>query len=167
MNGQDGSVKQTVFPEWKSFLGTQKEEKTAMFIKHVVKRSGEIGDYDRSKISTAIGKAVESVEKRANPDKAEQLTDKVEEKLRALMAGRHEHSIPAIEEIQDIVETVLIEQNEVQIAKAYILYRAKHEAIRDAKSLMLDINATMDGYLEQSDWRVNENANVNFSLGLP
>ena len=165
MNGQDGSVKQTVFPEWKSFLGTQKEEKTAMFIKHVVKRSGEIGDYDRSKISTAIGKAVESVEKRANPDKAEQLTDKVEEKLRALMAGRHEHSIPAIEEIQDIVETVLIEQNEVQIAKAYILYRAKHEAIRDAKSLMLDINATMDGYLEQSDWRVNENANVNFSLG--
>ena len=165
MNGQDGSVKQTVFPEWKSFLGAQKEEKTAMFIKHVVKRSGEIGDYDRSKISTAIGKAVESVEKRANPDKAEQLTDKVEEKLRALMAGRHEHSIPAIEEIQDIVETVLIEQNEVQIAKAYILYRAKHEAIRDAKSLMLDINATMDGYLEQSDWRVNENANVNFSLG--
>ena len=165
MNGQDGSVKQTVFPEWKSFLGAQKEEKTAMFIKHVVKRSGEIGDYDRSKISTAIGKAVESVEKRANPEKAEQLTDKVEEKLRALMAGRHEHSIPAIEEIQDIVETVLIEQNEVQIAKAYILYRAKHEAIRDAKSLMLDINATMDGYLEQSDWRVNENANVNFSLG--
>ena len=165
MNGQDRSVKQTVFPEWKSFLGRQKVVKTAMFIKHVVKRSGEIGDYDRSKISTAIGKAVESVEKRANPDKAEQLTDKVEEKLRALMAGRHEHSIPAIEEIQDIVETVLIEQNEVQIAKAYILYRAKHEAIRDAKSLMLDINATMDGYLEQSDWRVNENANVNFSLG--
>jgi len=94
MNGQDGSVKQTVFPEWKSFLGTQKEEKTAMFIKHVVKRSGEIGDYDRSKISTAIGKAVESVEKRANPDKAEQLTDKVEEKLRALMAGGHEKSLP-------------------------------------------------------------------------
>jgi len=81
MSGQNSSAEQTVFPEWKSFLGTQKEEKSAMFIKHVVKRSGEIGDYDRSKISTAIGKAVESVEKRANPDKAEQLTDKVEEKL--------------------------------------------------------------------------------------
>ena len=50
-------------------------------------------------------------------------------------------------------------------AKAYILYRAKHEAMRDVKKLMLDINGTMDGYLLQSDWRVNENANVNFSLG--
>jgi len=30
---------------------------------------------------------------------------------------------------------------------------------------MLDIDSTMDGYLKQSDWRVNENANVNYSLG--
>ena len=37
--------------------------------------------------------------------------------------------------------------------------------MRDTKKLMLDINKTMDGYLAQSDWRVNENANVNFSLG--
>ena len=81
------------------------------------------------------------------------------------MAGNRAHSIPAIEEIQDIVESVLIENKEVEIAKAYILYRARHEAVRDTKNLMLDINKTMDGYLAQSDWRVNENANVNFSLG--
>jgi ribonucleoside-triphosphate reductase len=37
--------------------------------------------------------------------------------------------------------------------------------MRDAKRLMLDIDSTMDGYLKQSDWRVNENANVNYSLG--
>ena len=82
-----------------------------------------------------------------------------------MLAGRRAHSIPAIEEIQDVVESVLIEAKEVEVAKAYILYRARHEAVRDAKSLMLDINKTMDGYLAQSDWRVNENANVNFSLG--
>ena len=165
MNAQSSSAEQTVFPEWKSFLGTDKEDNSAMFIKHVVKRSGEIGDYDRSKINTAIGKAVTAVEKRPNPDKAEFLTQKTEEKLRLMMAGRHKNSIPAIEEIQDIVETVLIEENEVQVAKAYILYRAKHEAMRDAKSLMLDINSTMGQYLSQSDWRVKENANVNYSLG--
>ena len=165
MNAQSSSGEQTVFPEWKSFLGTDKEDNSAMFIKHVVKRSGEIGDYDRSKINTAIGKAVTAVEKRPNPDKAEFLTQKTEEKLRLMMAGRHKNSIPAIEEIQDIVETVLIEENEVQVAKAYILYRAKHEAMRDAKSLMLDINSTMGQYLSQSDWRVKENANVNYSLG--
>ena len=156
---------QSDFPEWRSFLGNTNENTQTMFIRHVVKRSGEISDYDRNKIFTAIGKAIEAVEKRNNPDKAEMLTDAVEERLRLLMAGRHEHSIPAIEEIQDIVETVLIENHEVAVAKAYILYRAKHEAIRDTKKLMLDINATMDGYLNQSDWRVNENANVNFSLG--
>ncbi|GMO45647.1 MAG: ribonucleoside triphosphate reductase [Treponemataceae bacterium] len=152
-----------VFPEWRDFLGTEK--KNDMFIKHVVKRSGEVNDYDRRKIFNAISKAIEAVEKRANPGKAESLTGAVEDKLRDLMRPRHENSIPAIEEIQDIVETVLIERQEVAIAKAYILYRARHEAIRDAERLMLDINETMDGYLSQSDWRVNENANVNFSLG--
>lgn len=156
---------QSVFPQWKSFLGNSGDEETKSFIKSVVKRSGDIVSYDRKKIEKAIGKAVQAVEKFANPDKAAALTDSVEEKLRLLMAGRRAHSIPAIEEIQDVVESVLIEAKEVEVAKAYILYRARHEAVRDAKSLMLDINKTMDGYLAQSDWRVNENANVNFSLG--
>ncbi len=156
---------QSVFPQWKSFLGKSGDEETKSFIKNVVKRSGDIVSYDRKKIEKAIGKAIQAVEKFANPDKAAALTDSVEEKLRLLMAGRRAHSIPAIEEIQDVVESALIEAKEVEVAKAYILYRARHEAVRDAKSLMLDINKTMDGYLAQSDWRVNENANVNFSLG--
>lgn len=156
---------QSVFPQWKSFLGKSGDEETKSFIKNVVKRSGDIVSYDRKKIEKAIGKAIQAVEKFANPDKAASLTDSVEEKLRLLLAGRRAHSIPAIEEIQDVVESALIEAKEVEVAKAYILYRARHEAVRDAKSLMLDINKTMDGYLAQSDWRVNENANVNFSLG--
>ena len=117
------------------------------------------------KIESAIGKAIHAVEKNLDPNRAASLTDLVEERLRLQMAGNRAHSIPAIEEIQDIVESVLIENKEVEIAKAYILYRARHEAVRDTKNLMLDINKTMDGYLAQSDWRVNENANVNLSLG--
>ena len=156
---------QSIFPEWRNFLGSSSDSETKGFIKSVVKRSGEIADYDRSKIEAAIGKAIEAVEKRNDPDRAAALTDSVEEKLRLQLAGARAHSIPAIEEIQDIVESVLIEANEVEVAKAYILYRARHEAVRDAKNLMVDINKTMDGYLGQSDWRVNENANVNFSLG--
>ena len=156
---------QTVFPQWRSFLGNSSDEETKGFLKSVVKRSGEIAEYDRSKIVCAINKAIEAVTKSPDDEKASRLTDLVEEKLRAKLAGNRAHSIPAIEEIQDIVETVLIENKEVDIAKAYILYRASREAIRDTKSLMVDINKTMDGYLGQSDWRVNENANVNFSLG--
>ena len=156
---------QSFFPEWRNFLGSSSDSETNGFLKSVVKRSGEIATYDRTKIEKAIEKAIEAVEKQKDPDRAAALTDKVEEKLRLQLAGTRAHSIPAIEEIQDIVESVLIEEKQVEVAKAYILYRAQHEAVRDAKKLMVDINKTMDGYLGQSDWRVNENANVNFSLG--
>lgn len=156
---------QSIFPEWRSFLGSSSDVETQGVIKSVVKRSGEIAKYDRTKIETAIGKAIEAVENNKDPQRAEHLTDLVEERIRLRMAGSRAHSIPAIEEIQDIVEDVLIEEKEVNIAKEYILYRARHEAIRDTKKLMIDINTTMDGYLAQSDWRVHENANVNFSLG--
>jgi len=158
-------AEQGVFPEWKHFLGTAKESENPTVIKNVVKRSGEITPYDRTKIEHAIAQAIAACEGTANADRAHDITDKVEEALRVMMAGRHAHSIPAIEEIQDIVETVLIKEGEVRVAKAYILYRARHEAIRDTEKLMLDIDETMNGYLSQSDWRVKENANVNFSLG--
>lgn len=156
---------QSVFPEWRAFLGSSQDSETKNVIKSVVKRSGEVAPYDRKKIETAIGKAIQAVERHLDPDRASALTDLVEERIRLEMAGNRAHSIPAIEEIQDIVESVLIENKEVEVAKAYIIYRARHEAMRDTKNLMLDINRTMDGYLAQSDWRVHENANVNFSLG--
>ncbi|HKL86777.1 MAG TPA: ribonucleoside triphosphate reductase [Treponemataceae bacterium] len=156
---------QSVFPEWKHFLGTSKDPETASFIRNVVKRSGDITEYDRLKIEAAINKALEAVKGTPDPERSKEITDLVEENLRVMMAGRHAHSIPAIEEIQDIVESVLIEEKEVKVAKAYILYRARHDAIRDAEKLLLDIDETMDGYLSQADWRVKENANVNYSLG--
>lgn len=161
---EEKTTNQTVFPEWKSFLGTMEKAKPEI-LRSVVKRAGEIEAYNRKKIEKAINKAISAVEGSPNDEKALFLTDKVEEKLKNIMASRYAHSIPAIEEIQDVVELVLIEQKEASLAKAYILYRAKREAVRDAESLMLNINSTMDGYLSQSDWRVKENANVNFSLG--
>ncbi|MDR1626811.1 MAG: ribonucleoside triphosphate reductase [Spirochaetia bacterium] len=134
-------------------------------VRMVIKRSGALEKYKREKIKAAIAKAVAAVRGQDGERLAEDLTRKVEEKLKAFMGGRHPNSAPAIEEIQDIVETVLVEDKQVGIAKAYILYRARHDVLRDTKKLMLDINSTMDGYLSRSDWRVNENANVNFSLG--
>jgi ribonucleoside-triphosphate reductase len=138
-------------------------------IKNIVRREGDVERYDRNRITEAICKAFAAVNKevdRAFYDrKAGELTADVERKIEQMMAKRHPNSIPAIEEIQDLVEDALIESQETAVAKAYILYRAKHEAMRDAKRLMLDIDGTMDGYLKQVDWRVNENANVNYSLG--
>lgn len=140
-------------------------------IKSVVKRSGEVENYDRQKIRAAISKAFSAVlgadaePFKEKKEKIDAVTDRVEGLIAEMMAARHKNSIPAIEEIQDLVENALIEAKETAVAKAYILYRARHEALRDAKRLMLDIDSTMDGYLKQEDWRINENANVNYSLG--
>lgn len=134
-------------------------------VRRVVKRDGSIETYDRSRITDAIAKAIRAVRSAEDPELAESLSQRVEEKIHDVLSGRHPNSVPAIEEIQDIVETVLIESRDTAVAKAYILYRARHESIRDTRKLVLDINETMDGYLSRSDWRVNENANVNFSLG--
>ncbi|HOV39732.1 MAG TPA: anaerobic ribonucleoside-triphosphate reductase, partial [Spirochaetales bacterium] len=151
--------------QWLKSLNIIKEDLSASGVRFVVKRNGTVEKYNREKILNAIHKAIRAVRSGEDMELAEKLTTQVEEKLREFLKGRHPNSAPAIEEIQDIVETVLIESRQVDIAKAYILYRARHEAMRDTQKLMLDINSTMDGYLNQSDWRVNENANVNFSLG--
>jgi ribonucleoside-triphosphate reductase len=149
--------------DWKELLGVSKPE--VPVVRQIVKRSGEIVKYDRYKIASAIGRAITAVTGSENREEVERLTQAVEAALRDFMRTRHPNSAPAVEEIQDIVENVLIRLGDPAVAKAYILYRAKHEDIRDGRKLMLNISSTMDGYLSQTDWRVNENANVNFSLG--
>ncbi len=164
MDNQGGIVTGSTGNDWKAFLDLEDQAGKSV-IQHVVKRDGKIEQYDRWKIASAISRAIIAVRGEDDRELTEKLTARTEDKIREFKLTRHPNSIPAIEEIQDIVETVLIEANMPAIAKAYIIYRVRHESVRDAKKLMLDINSTMDGYLSQSDWRVNENANVNFSLG--
>ncbi len=150
---------------WEDLLGEHRVHPGV--IGNVVKRDGRIERYERSKIYQAIMKAFVATDHKESAVAAyvDSLVTRVEQRVARFMKGRHPNSAPAIEEIQDVVETILIEAGDAKVAKAYIIYRARHEAIRDTKKLMLDIDSTMDGYLSQSDWRVNENANVNFSLG--
>ncbi|PKL09226.1 MAG: ribonucleoside triphosphate reductase [Spirochaetae bacterium HGW-Spirochaetae-7] len=151
---------QQVFPEWRTFLGTGDDAD-----RFVAKRSGTVERYDRGRIESAIDKAFKAVRGQPDRDRVQRIAADVETRLGLVLSARHPNSIPAIEEIQDLVEEALIEARETQVARAYILYRARREAVRDAQRLMLDINRTMDGYLAQVDWRVKENANVNYSLG--
>lgn len=130
-------------------------------ISTIRKRDGKLVPYDNFKIANAIFKAAEAV---GGKDfglalhLAKHIEIAIDEKF-------HSNSIPAVEEIQDIVEKVLIEQGHARVAKAFILYREQHRRIRTTNDLLLDIANTMDGYLKQEDWRVNENSNVNYSLG--
>lgn len=128
-------------------------------ITQIRKRNGDILDYSQGKIVNAIFKATEAIGK-ADKYLAQKLSDEVEKKLNEKF---HARSIPAVEEIQDIVEEVLISSREIKIAKAYILYRDQRARIREMKS-MINSNDIMEDYLKQSDWRVKENSNMSYSL---
>jgi ribonucleoside-triphosphate reductase (formate) len=125
------------------------------------KRDGKLVAYDNYKIANAVFKAAQSVGGK-DFNQALHIAELVEE---ALAKKFHPNSIPAVEEIQDLVEKVLIEEGHAKVAKAFILYREQRRRIRDTKDMLLDIATTMDGYLKQEDWRVHENSNVNYSLG--
>lgn len=130
-------------------------------ISTIRKRDGKLVPYDNFKIANAIFKAAEAVGGK-DFGLALGLAKQVEE---AIGKKFHSNSIPAVEEIQDVVEKTLIESGHARVAKAFILYREQHRRARSTKDVLLDIVNTMDGYLKQEDWRVHENSNVNYSLG--
>ncbi|MEK7653259.1 MAG: ribonucleoside triphosphate reductase [Patescibacteria group bacterium] len=128
-------------------------------IKQVKKRDGRIVDFDQNKIIQAVFKALKAVGREDLP-LAEELAERV---MRLLNSKFHPRSIPAIEEIQDIVEEILIDADLVKAAKSYIIYREQHARLRELKEL-INSNDVIDGYLKQLDWRVKENANMAYSL---
>ncbi|MFH1232629.1 MAG: ribonucleoside triphosphate reductase [Patescibacteria group bacterium] len=128
-------------------------------ITQIRKRSGEIVDFNKEKIVSAISKAIEAVGK-PNQALAQNLSNQV---IVILSEKFHARSIPAVEEIQDIVEEMLIQNRQIKAAKSYILYRDQRARLREMES-MINSDELMDGYLKQTDWRVKENSNMSYSL---
>jgi ribonucleoside-triphosphate reductase len=140
------------------------EERERVHVKpklhYVVKRDGTVVKFDKGRIVEAIWKAAESV---GGTDKviAEGLADKVVEALEGKFTDK---SPPGVEQIQDIVEKMLIENGHAKTAKAYILYREQHAKIRETKSSFVDVENTINSYINQEDWRVKENSNEQYSF---
>ena len=82
-----------------------------------------------------------------------------------VLAHRHAGGVPDIETIQDCVEHTLAAAGWFHTARAYIVYRDRHERLRANRKTLVDVAASVDEYLEQKDWRVNANANQGYSLG--
>jgi ribonucleoside-triphosphate reductase len=125
----------------------------------VRKRNDQIVDFDQNKITDVILKALEAVHA-GSQAKAKKISDDV---IEILNKKFHERSIPAVEEIQDTVEMVLMKDKLYQAAKAFILYREQHARMRDLATL-IDSDDLMEGYLNQLDWHVRENSNMAYSL---
>ena len=82
-----------------------------------------------------------------------------------MLAHRHTGGVPDIETIQDCVEHTLAAAGWFHTARAYIVYRDRHERLRADRKTLVDVAASVDEYLDQKDWRVNANANQGYSLG--
>lgn len=103
--------------------------------KQIRKRTGQIVDFDTTRIQTAIEKAVESTPDHglSAPEFARYATDIIAEELDALFFECEK--IPCVENIQDVVERTLVESGNFAVARSYILYRAKHAQKREEKRL--------------------------------
>ena len=98
------------------------------------KRSGRIVNFEQSKISNAIYKALVATGKPDYP-LAERLAARVVQKMIQL---DEKTVVPSVEDVQDMVESILIEEGLSETAKAYILYRHERRKIRDEKMKILN-----------------------------
>jgi len=132
-------------------------------IEFVKKRDGRIVAFDQSRITNAIFKAAQAV---GGTDRkaAERLCSVVVDQLSQSQGQTGTTGVtPTVEQVQDTVEKVLIEEGHAKTAKAFILYRKQHADIRNVFSL-LSSTEMVETYLDRSDWRVKENANMSYSL---
>ena len=131
-----------------------------MAIYKVRKRNGAIIDFDIAKIESAIKKAIEAV---GGDDFSEvsTLAGKISKEVEKVIGKE----IPDVELIQDTVEQVLIKEGHDKVAKAYILYRKQREQSRAQKHVVIEVEKTMGEYLDNLDRRINENANIGYSIG--
>ena len=127
----------------------------------VQKRDGKVVDFSIEKISGAIRMAFEAQEKEYHPS----VIDMLALKVTADFADKVKEGLITVEDIQDSVESVLVQAGYADVAKAYILYRRQHAKLRDVKNTVLDYKSLVDGYLKINDWRVKENSTVTYSVG--
>ena len=127
----------------------------------VVKRDGELVEFNIQKIANALTKAFESTGRQYHPSVIDMLALKVtsdfEPKVKDGKIG--------VEDIQDSAETILIQAGYDDVAKNYILYRKQREKIRNMNATILDYKDLVNSYVDAIDWRVKENSTVTYSVG--
>ncbi len=129
-------------------------------VKYILKRDGRLTEFSPEKITKAIFKAAKAVGG-TDHEKAKEITDST---IGILEIIYKDGRIPTVENVQDLVEKILIEKGHAKVAKAYILYREQHRKLRENRDLFNEGMALIENYLDRSDWRVNENSNMSFSL---
>jgi len=129
-------------------------------LEFIRKRDGRLVAFEEQNIISAIQKTVKAV----GGSDMQQVSDIGRQVVGILEVIYKDGRIPTVENVQDLVEKILIENGHAKTAKAYILYRQQHASLRETKAIIKESIESMDSYLTQEDWRVNENANMGYSL---
>ena len=127
----------------------------------VIKRNGDVAEFDLKRISDAIMKAFVATDVQYTNDIVDLLSLRVTADFQEKVKDEEVH----VEDVQDSVERVLEQAGYSQVAKAYILYRKQREKLRTMKSTILDYKDVVNGYVKVEDWRVKENSTVTYSVG--
>lgn len=127
---------------------------------HLVKRDGSVKPFDAAKITAAIAKAGKATGEFGEKRAQEMCETLVIPKIKSLNLVT-----PNIEQVQDAVEHALFDLGYFATLRAYIVYREQRAKSRDAKKSWVNVESSINEYLDQLDWRVNANANQGYSLG--
>lgn len=128
---------------------------------HLIKRDGAVRDFDAEKIVQAVVKAGLATQEFDAARAREIVQTYVLPRLMKHDAAR----TPTIEWVQDAVEHGLYEAGCFPTLRAYIVYRESRAKARDAKKSWVNVESSINEYLDRQDWRVHANANQGYSLG--
>ena len=126
----------------------------------VIKRDGVQVPFEAKKIFIAIEQAGKASGE-FSTERAQEIRNVALRDLRETFIDK----FPTVEVIQDYVESALIAEGYFETARAYIIYREKRRKARSDIQTLVNVEASMNEYLEKLDWRVNANANQGYSLG--
>lgn len=130
-------------------------------ITKIAKRDGRLEDFNPQKIEKAIFKAASACGG-SDQEKAKGLSKQVAKIMKEKYYDKNK--IPNVEEVQDIVESVLVESGHYQTSKAYILYREQRSKVRNFPVLIDETKNMFSNYLKDIDWNIKENANMQKSV---
>ena len=126
--------------------------------KYVIKRNGDYKPFESFKIEDAIAKCFNSVSIAFD-----------ESVFENVIKGLQAKETWAVEEIQDLIEKSLFEKQYFEVMRSFMLYRHTRKLQREhveglnEDTTYVDSSQTIAEYIEQTDWRINANANTSYS----
>ena len=133
-------------------------------IHSIVKRDGRTVPFEKNKIELAISKSFMASGSQKSQEIAKELAQRVANELER---DENISDTPTVEQVQDMVESVLIESGFVRSAKAYILYRAERSRVREMNTRLMKIfeDIVYKSAVESDIKRENANINGDTAMG--